>query len=138
MAYELLIQSGDKVFQPVIVGDITWKTERKSYPGELKFDIVMDDTIKNISEGNAVRFKKDNNNIFFGFIFFILAFENAFVVIIPAWVPVKNVAGIPIESNIVASIVPDIISPHDIIISSSLFVGLSFIFVHIPISVSVA
>ena len=69
MAYELLIQSGDKVFQPVIVGDITWKTERKSYPGELKFDIVMDDTIKNISEGNAVRFKKDNNNIFFGFIF---------------------------------------------------------------------
>ena len=69
MAYELLIQNGDKVFQPVVVGDITWKTERKSYPGELKFDIVMDDTIKNISEGNAVRFKKDNYNIFFGFIF---------------------------------------------------------------------
>ena len=68
----------------------------------------------------------------------IMSNPNAFVVIIPAWVPVKNVAGIPIESNIVASIVPDIISPHDIIISSSLFVGLSFIFVHIPISVSVA
>ena len=48
MAYELLIQNGDKVFQPVVVGDIAWKTERKSYPGELKFDIVMDDTIKNI------------------------------------------------------------------------------------------
>ena len=29
MAYELLIQNGDKVFQPVVVGDITWKTERK-------------------------------------------------------------------------------------------------------------
>ena len=69
MAYELLIQSGDKVFQPVVVGDITWKTERKSYPGELKFDIIMDDTIKNITEGNAVRLRKDNNNIFFGFIF---------------------------------------------------------------------
>lgn len=69
MAYELLIQNGDKVYQPTISGDITWKTERKSYPGELKFDIIMDDTIKNITEGNAVRLKKDNNNIFFGFIF---------------------------------------------------------------------
>ena len=29
----------------------------------------MDDTIKNITEGNAVRLKKDDNNIFFGFIF---------------------------------------------------------------------
>ena len=69
MAYELLIQNGDKVYQPAISGDITWKTERKSYPGELKFDIIMDDTIKNITEGNAVRLKKDDNNIFFGFIF---------------------------------------------------------------------
>ena len=33
MAYELLIQNGDKVYQPAISGDITWKTERKSYPG---------------------------------------------------------------------------------------------------------
>ena len=69
MAYELLIQNGNNVYQPVVIGDITWKTERKSYPGELKFDIVMDDTIKNITEGNAVRLRKDNNNIFFGFIF---------------------------------------------------------------------
>lgn len=69
MAYELLIQNGNKVYQPVISGEITWKTERKSYPGELKFDIVMDDTIKNITEGNAVRLRKDDKNVFFGFIF---------------------------------------------------------------------
>lgn len=69
MAYELLIQNGNKVYQPVISGEITWKTERKSYPGELKFDIIMDETIKNITEGNAVRLRKDGNNIFFGFIF---------------------------------------------------------------------
>lgn len=68
MNYELLIQNGDKVYQPVTVGDITWKTERKSYPGELKFDIVADGKI-DITEGNAVRFKKDNVNIFYGFIF---------------------------------------------------------------------
>lgn len=69
MAYELLIQNGDKVYQPAISGEIIWKTERKSYPGELKFDIIMDETIKNITEGNAVRLRKDGNNIFFGFIF---------------------------------------------------------------------
>ena len=46
MAYELLIQNGNNVYQPVVTGEITWKTERKSYPGELQFDIVMDDTIK--------------------------------------------------------------------------------------------
>ena len=69
MAYELLIQNGDNVYQPVIEGDITWKTERKGYPGELQFNIVMDDTIKNISEGNAVRLRKDDTNVFFGFIF---------------------------------------------------------------------
>ena len=69
MAYELLIQNGNNVYQPVVTGEITWKTERKSYPGELQFDIVMDDTIKNITEGNAVRLRKDGKNIFFGFIF---------------------------------------------------------------------
>lgn len=68
MAYELLIQNGDKVYQPSIEGDITWKTERKGYPGELKFNIIQDDII-NITEGNAVRLKKDDSNIFYGFIF---------------------------------------------------------------------
>lgn len=68
MAYELLIQNGDKVYQPSIEGDITWKTERKGYPGELKFNIIQDDVI-NVTEGNAVRLKKDGSNIFYGFIF---------------------------------------------------------------------
>lgn len=36
MAYELLIQNGDKVFEPVVNGDITWKTERKNYPRRVK------------------------------------------------------------------------------------------------------
>lgn len=69
MAYELLIQNGNNVYQPVVTGEITWKTERKSYPGELQFDIVMDDTIKNITEGNAVRLKKDGKTYFLGSFF---------------------------------------------------------------------
>lgn len=68
MAYELLIQNGSNVYQPAIEGDIVWKTERKGYPGELKFNIIQDDVIS-ISEGNAVRLKKDGSNIFFGFVF---------------------------------------------------------------------
>ena len=68
MFYELLIQNGSKVYEPMIKGDITWKTERKNYPGELKFDIIYDDII-DVTEGNAVRLKKDGSNIFYGFIF---------------------------------------------------------------------
>lgn len=66
--YELLIQNGNTVYQPSISGDITWKTERKSFPGELKFKIVNDGKFS-ISEGNAVRLKKDDKNVFYGFIF---------------------------------------------------------------------
>lgn len=68
MSYELLIQNGNKVYQPSIEGDITWKTERKGFPGELKFKIIYDNII-NITEGSAVRLKKDGANIFYGFIF---------------------------------------------------------------------
>lgn len=66
--YELIIQNGDKVYEPAIEGDITWKTERQCYPGELNFNIIWDNDI-NITEGNPVRLKKDNVNIFYGFIF---------------------------------------------------------------------
>lgn len=68
MAYELVIQNGNMLYEPAISGNITWKTERKGYPGELKFDLVQDGIIK-VTEGNAVRLKKDGTNIFYGFIF---------------------------------------------------------------------
>lgn len=65
---ELLIQNGSKVFIPVIEDSIEWKTERKDSPGELKFNVVKDSII-NFTEGDAVRFKYKNQNIFYGFIF---------------------------------------------------------------------
>lgn len=68
MAYELLIQNGNTIYQPAISGDITWKTERKGFPGELKFNVLKDNILK-VAEGNAVRLKKDDTNIFYGFIF---------------------------------------------------------------------
>lgn len=68
MEVELLIQNGSKVYIPVIEEGITWHTERKGSPGELKFNVVKDDVI-NFTEGNAVRLKVDGKNIFHGFVF---------------------------------------------------------------------
>lgn len=65
---ELLIQHGNKVFVPAVQEGITWNTERKSYPGELQFNVIKDD-ILSISEGDAVRLKVNGSNIFYGFIF---------------------------------------------------------------------
>lgn len=68
MYYELLIQHGSKVYQPIITGEIQWQTERKGKAGSLTFKVVKDSTI-NFTEGDAVRLKADGNNVFYGFVF---------------------------------------------------------------------
>ena len=68
MDVELLIQNGNKVYIPVVEEGISWMTERKGSPGQLTFKVVKDDII-NFTEGNAVRLRVDNKNIFYGFIF---------------------------------------------------------------------
>lgn len=66
--YELIIQNGNNIYEPSVQEDIGWDTERKGTPGKLTFKIIKDSTL-NIEEGNAVRLKKDDNNVFYGFIF---------------------------------------------------------------------
>lgn len=68
MYYELLIQHGSKVYQPIVTGEIQWQTERKGKAGSLTFKVVKDSTI-NFTEGDAVRLKADGNNVFYGFVF---------------------------------------------------------------------
>ena len=68
MNIELIIQNKDRTYLPCVEGKIEWKTERKGSPGELSFS-VLKDNILNISEGNAVRLRVDNKNVFYGFIF---------------------------------------------------------------------
>ena len=68
MEVELLIQNGNKVYQPVVKEGITWSTERKNTPGKLSFTVIKDDII-NFTEGNAVRMKVDGHNVFYGFVF---------------------------------------------------------------------
>ena len=68
MSAELLIQNGSKVYIPVVQEDIEWTTERKGSPGKLTFKVHLDDAL-DITEGNAVRFRWNGSNIFYGFIF---------------------------------------------------------------------
>ena len=68
MYYELLIQHGDTIYQPIVSGDVQWQTERKGKAGTLTFKVVKDDTL-NFSEGDAVRLKVDGKKVFYGFVF---------------------------------------------------------------------
>jgi len=68
MSYELLIQHGSKVYQPIVTGEIQWQTERKGVQGSLTFKVVKDATL-NFTEGDAVRLKVDGQKVFYGFVF---------------------------------------------------------------------
>jgi hypothetical protein len=54
--------------EPVVEEGITWETTRKGVPGKLTFSVLKDEALK-FEEGNAIRFKKDGKNIFYGFVF---------------------------------------------------------------------
>lgn len=64
----MLIQNGNKVYQPPVEDGITWETERKGQPGKLTFSVVNDGKL-NFQEGNPVSLKFDGAKVFYGFIF---------------------------------------------------------------------
>lgn len=68
MAYELMIQNNSNCYFPILQSGMVWETERKGVPGKLSFTVIKDDVL-NFQEGNAVVFRKDNINLFYGFIF---------------------------------------------------------------------
>ena len=68
MNIELLIQHNNKLFAPLVQDGISWSTDRKSTPGQLTFKVVKDDII-DFTEGDAVRLRIDEQEIFYGFIF---------------------------------------------------------------------
>lgn len=68
MSQQLLIQNGNKVFEPVVQDGVTWTTERKGAAGKLEFKVLKDNII-NFEEGNPVAFKVDDTNLFYGFVF---------------------------------------------------------------------
>jgi len=64
----LLIQNGNRVYQPPVEDGITWETERKGQPGKLTFSVVNDGKLS-FQEGNPVSLKFDGVKVFYGFIF---------------------------------------------------------------------
>ena len=68
MNVELLIQNGSKLYQPIVEEGIQWTTERYGSPSILKFTVIKDDEIS-FQEGDAVRMRVDDQNVFFGFVF---------------------------------------------------------------------
>ena len=68
MNVELLIQSGNKLYQPIIEEGIQWTTERAGSPSILKFTVIKDDVIA-FQEGDPVRLKVNGKNVFYGFVF---------------------------------------------------------------------
>ncbi|MGE7977368.1 XkdQ/YqbQ family protein [Psychrobacillus sp. NPDC093200] len=68
MSIQLIIQNGDRLMEPAVEDGIVWETSRKGSPGKLTFSVVKDQALQ-FEEGNAVRFKKDGQNVFFGFVF---------------------------------------------------------------------
>lgn len=68
MDVELTIANGKKLYIPCVQEGVTWQTDRKGAPGELRFNVV-DDGITKFEEGNAVSLRVDGKKVFFGFIF---------------------------------------------------------------------
>ena len=68
MKVELLINGSGKLFQPIVEDGIQWTTERAGSPSTLKFTVIKDDVIE-FQEGNAVRLKVDDQDVFYGFVF---------------------------------------------------------------------
>ena len=65
---QIIVQNGEKVFEPVVEEGITWETERKGVPGKLTFNVLKDDVI-NFTEGNLVKMAVDGKNVFYGYVF---------------------------------------------------------------------
>lgn len=62
------IQNGKKGYEPVVMDDIQWETERKGSPGKLTLKVLQDKKL-NISEGNSLSFKIGKKSVFYGYIF---------------------------------------------------------------------
>lgn len=65
---ELLIQNKDKIIYPLVCDGVEWSTERRGSAGKLTFQCIDDGNL-DITEGNPVRFKWGDSNVFYGFIF---------------------------------------------------------------------
>ena len=66
--YELLIINKGQIYFPSIIDPVSWEDEIKGSPSKLTFKVVKGDK-SNFQEGNIVRFRYKDNDIFYGYVF---------------------------------------------------------------------
>ena len=76
MNIELMIRHEDKIYAPVVEGNITWSTDRKGSPGQLDFTVTKENSAKleeyadlDFTEGDHVMLRIDDVDVFYGFVF---------------------------------------------------------------------
>ena len=65
---ELLTTNEGVTYSPVIKGDVKWEVSADGSAGKLTFNVYADGILK-IQEGNEVRLRYNNTDVFFGFVF---------------------------------------------------------------------
>lgn len=68
MKLDLIIQSGETIYYPILAEDVTLDLSRKGSPGKLSFSVIADGKL-NFEEGDAVKLTVDDTDIFYGFVF---------------------------------------------------------------------
>lgn len=68
MKIDLIIQSGDVIYYPIVEDGVSLEWDRKGSPGKLKFSVIKDDVLS-FQEGDAVKLSVDGTDIFYGFVF---------------------------------------------------------------------
>ncbi len=68
MLLELYIENKGKLYKPIVIGEISYKSGRNGVVGELSF-VVKKDGVVNFAEGNKVTLKVNDKGIFKGYIF---------------------------------------------------------------------
>lgn len=64
----LVIQNQQNGYEPVVLDDIQWVTERKGSPGKLVFKVMRDELLT-LEEGSVVSFKVGDTPVFYGYLF---------------------------------------------------------------------
>ncbi|MGL4789942.1 MAG: XkdQ/YqbQ family protein, partial [Anaerotignaceae bacterium] len=65
---KIIILNKGVLYEPVLVGEVQWSTERQSTAGKLTFEVVKDEFI-DFQEGNEVTFYFNEQPVFFGYVF---------------------------------------------------------------------
>jgi len=70
ISYELTISNTKETYIPPVLGGVSVELERKGVPGKITFSIMKSDKFT-VEEGNAIEFKVNKTDFFFGFVFSI-------------------------------------------------------------------